>query len=182
MGDDPKPAAPEPWPTNAPPASEEAPASDAPAATEPAAEGVSSEAVSSEATPAESVPPTTPPAPVKPPQPVKQRLPLDPNAPRSLEDKVLDVLGTIYDPEIPVNIYELGLIYELTVDEDAGSVIVRMTLTSPSCPVAGTLPGEVEQKIREVEGVESVDLALVWEPPWDKDRLSEAAKLQLGLL
>jgi len=167
MGDDPKPAAPEPWPTNAPPAAEP----------QPAPEATTEDASAQDATAS-----ATPPAPVKPPQPVKQRLPLDPNAPRTLEDKVLDTLGTIYDPEIPVNIYELGLIYELTVDEEAGSVIVRMTLTSPSCPVAGTLPGEVEQKIREVEGVETVDLALVWEPPWDKDRLSEAAKLQLGLL
>ena len=96
-----------------------------------------------------------------------------------LEDKIIGVLKTCYDPEIPVNIYDLGLIYELKVD--GGSVLVRMTLTAPNCPVAGILPGEVEHKIRAVPGVSDVKVELVWDPPWDRSRLSKAAMLQLGL-
>ena len=97
-----------------------------------------------------------------------------------LEKRVIKVLRTIYDPEIPVNVYELGLIYEAKVDS-AGSVHVRMTLTSPGCPVAGSLPGEVQTKLQAIPGVASAKVELVWDPPWDKDRMSEAAKLQLGL-
>jgi FeS assembly SUF system protein len=96
-----------------------------------------------------------------------------------LEFKVIDVLRTCYDPEIPVNIYELGLIYKIEVDESA-SVIVRMTLTSPMCPVAGTLPGEVEQKVQNIPGVNAVNIDLVWDPPWNPSMMTEAAKLQLG--
>ena len=92
---------------------------------------------------------------------------------------MIEVLRTVYDPELPVNIYELGLIYDVKVD-DAGKADVRMTLTSPACPVAGTLPGEVEQKVRGVEGVTDAHIDLVWDPPWDKEMMSEAAKLQLG--
>ncbi|MGH9354828.1 MAG: SUF system Fe-S cluster assembly protein [Terriglobia bacterium] len=97
-----------------------------------------------------------------------------------MQDKVTETLRTCYDPEIPVNIYDLGLIYEVNV-ERTGEVRVRMTLTAPSCPVAGTLPGEVESKIKELPGVTSAKIELVWEPPWDMAKMSEAAKLQLGM-
>jgi len=96
-----------------------------------------------------------------------------------LEDKIIAALKTCYDPEIPVNIYDLGLIYELKVD--GGEVLVRMTLTAPNCPVAGILPAEVERKIRALRGVSDVKVELVWDPPWDRSRLSKAAMLQLGL-
>jgi FeS assembly SUF system protein len=98
----------------------------------------------------------------------------------ALEKAVIDALRSCYDPEIPVNIYELGLIYNLDVSPE-GAVAVKMTLTSPACPVAGSLPGDVEAKIRAVPGVTGVKVDLVWEPPWDKDRMSEAAMLQLGM-
>lgn len=97
-----------------------------------------------------------------------------------LKDDVIAALKTVYDPEIPLNIYELGLIYNLDVDE-AGKVDVRMTLTAPNCPVAGILPGQVENKVRSVAGVTGVKLELVFDPPWTKDRMSQAAKLALGL-
>jgi FeS assembly SUF system protein len=96
-----------------------------------------------------------------------------------LEAKVADALRTVYDPEIPVNIYELGLIYGLTVN-DAGAAHIRMTLTAPSCPVAGILPGQVEAKVREVPGITDVKVELVWDPPWAREKMSDAAKLALG--
>lgn len=96
-----------------------------------------------------------------------------------LETKVAQALRTVFDPEIPVNIYDLGLIYGLEVN-DSGVAHVRMTLTAPSCPVAGILPGQVEAKVREVPGVTDVKVELVWDPPWDKSRMSDAAKLELG--
>jgi FeS assembly SUF system protein len=96
-----------------------------------------------------------------------------------LRDEVIEVLRTIYDPEIPVDIYELGLVYDVDVDEDA-HVKVRMTLTSPMCPVAESLPPEVEQKIRQIPGIAHVDVEITWEPPWNPSMMSEAAKLQLG--
>lgn len=96
-----------------------------------------------------------------------------------LQNKIIDVLKSCYDPEIPVNIYELGLIYEVNVDDEFNAEI-KMTLTSPACPVAGSLPPEVERKVRVVEGIKSVNVQLVWEPMWGPDRMSEAAKLQLG--
>jgi FeS assembly SUF system protein len=99
----------------------------------------------------------------------------------SLKDKVIAELKTIYDPEIPVNIYELGLIYNIDV-EDNGKVDVTMTLTTPMCPVAESMPGDVEAKVRSVDGVSDVTVDLVWEPPWDMNMLSEAAKLELGML
>ena len=99
--------------------------------------------------------------------------------PLAIEAEVIEMMRTVYDPEIPVNIYELGLIYEIDVDE-YGVVDIDMTLTSPACPVAGILPGQVEAKVREVEGVTDVHLELVWEPPWSMDRMSEEAKLELG--
>jgi FeS assembly SUF system protein len=98
----------------------------------------------------------------------------------SLRDDVVAALRTVYDPEMPVNIYELGLIYDLNVD-DEGQAALRMTLTAPNCPVAGTLPGEVERAVRSVPGVTGVKLELTFEPPWSKERMSEAAKLALGL-
>jgi FeS assembly SUF system protein len=97
-----------------------------------------------------------------------------------LQDRIIEALRSCYDPEIPVNIYDLGLIYELNVDE-AGAVSVRMTLTAPNCPVAGSLPGDVERKIRSVSGVKDVQVELVWDPPWGRDRLSPAALVQLGM-
>lgn len=103
--------------------------------------------------------------------------------PRNADDTKYDiiaVLKTVYDPEIPVDIYELGLIYEIEVDADSVAHIV-MTLTSPMCPVAETLPPEVEAKAREVEGVRDVQLELVWDPPWDMEMMSPAARLQLNL-
>jgi FeS assembly SUF system protein len=97
-----------------------------------------------------------------------------------LEERVTAALRTCYDPEIPVNIYDLGLIYDLKVDP-SGVVAIRMTLTSPACPVAGALPREVEDRVRAVPGVSSAKVDLVWDPPWDKSRMSEAAQLELGL-
>jgi FeS assembly SUF system protein len=98
----------------------------------------------------------------------------------NLKDQVIAALKKVYDPEMPVNIYELGLIYEANVD-DAGQVAIRMTLTAPNCPVAGTLPGDVERAVRAVPGVTGVKLELTFDPPWTKDRMSEAAKLTLGI-
>lgn len=97
-----------------------------------------------------------------------------------VKDKIEAALHTIFDPEIPVNIYELGLIYEIQI-APSGEVGLKMTLTSPGCPVAGTLPGEVQRKVETVPEVVSCKVDLVWDPPWDKDRMSEAAKLQLGI-
>ena len=97
-----------------------------------------------------------------------------------IKSKVIEVVKKIYDPEIPVNIYELGLIYKIDVDEK-NKVNVDMTLTSPNCPVAESLPNEVKENIKKVEGVSDVNLNLIWEPPWDKDKMSEAAKLELNL-
>lgn len=99
----------------------------------------------------------------------------------SLEDRVIAALRTCHDPELPVNIYELGLIYELKV-EDSGAVHIRMTLTSPACPVAGALPREVQSKVQDVPGVTSAQVELVWDPPWDQSRMSEATLLKLGLM
>jgi FeS assembly SUF system protein len=98
-----------------------------------------------------------------------------------LEGKVIAALSSVYDPEIPVNIYELGLIYKIDIKPD-NSVVVEMTLTAPGCPVAGTLPNEVATKIMAVEGVTDAEVQLVWEPTWDKSRMSEAALLDLGML
>ncbi|MDA0338859.1 MAG: SUF system Fe-S cluster assembly protein [Proteobacteria bacterium] len=99
----------------------------------------------------------------------------------SLEERVIAQLKTIYDPEIPVNIYELGLIYGIDV-ADGGKVDVTMTLTTPMCPVAESMPSDVEAKVREIDGVSDVKVDLVWEPPWDMNMLTEAAKLELGML
>jgi len=98
-----------------------------------------------------------------------------------LENKIVEVLKTIYDPEIPVDIYELGLIYEVKID-DKKNVIIEMTLTSPNCPVAESLPKEVETKINNIEDVSSTNVVIVFDPPWDKEMMSEEAKLDLGFL
>ncbi|MFO0843699.1 MAG: DUF59 domain-containing protein [Gemmataceae bacterium] len=98
----------------------------------------------------------------------------------TLQERVVAALQTVFDPELPVNIHELGLIYSLDVTP-AGEVAIRMTLTSPNCPVAGSLPAEVQRKVAAVPGVTAAKVDLVWEPPWTKDRLSEAALLTLGL-
>ena len=98
----------------------------------------------------------------------------------ALQDKVVEALRTCYDPEIPVNIYELGLIYQVEV-EPSGEVKVRMTLTTPNCPAAASLPLEVEGKVRVLPQVTGVKLEVVWEPPWDPSKMTEAARLQLGM-
>ena len=97
-----------------------------------------------------------------------------------IKNKVIEEIKKIYDPEISVNIYELGLIYKIDVDEKK-NVNIDMTLTSPNCPVAESLPNDVKNNILKIEGVSAVNLNLVWEPPWDKDKMSEAAKLELNL-
>ena len=97
-----------------------------------------------------------------------------------LKEKVILEIKKIYDPEIPVNIYELGLIYNIDIDEK-NKVNIDMTLTSPNCPVAESLPNSVKDNVLKVDGVSEVDLKLVWDPPWDKNKMSEAAKLELNL-
>jgi FeS assembly SUF system protein len=104
-----------------------------------------------------------------------------PAAMREVGDRIVQQLKTVFDPEIPVDIYELGLIYKVKVEDD-GAVAIRMTLTSPMCPAAEELPPEVESKARSVAGVSSVVLDLVWDPPWNPGMMSEAAKLELGML
>ena len=97
----------------------------------------------------------------------------------TLKDRIIEAIKTIYDPEIPVNIWEVGLVYEVNVDDD-GNVRIVMTLTSPMCPVAESLPPEVEEKTAAVEGVASSKVEVVWDPPWTPDMMSEAAQLELG--
>jgi FeS assembly SUF system protein len=98
----------------------------------------------------------------------------------AMRPQIVEVLSTIFDPEIPVNIYELGLIYEIAVDADQG-VGVRMTLTAPGCPAAQSLPVEVVNKLKHLPGITDAHVDIVWDPPWDKDRMSDATKLQLGM-
>ena len=98
-----------------------------------------------------------------------------------LKEKVIEALQTIYDPEIPVNIYALGLIYEVSI-YPVNNVYIEMTLTSPGCPAAQSLPVEVEQKVKEVEGINDVNVTVTWNPPWDKSMMSEEAQLELGFL
>ena len=98
-----------------------------------------------------------------------------------LEKSIIDVLKTIFDPEIPVNIYELGLIYEINI-QDAGKVHILMTLTTPNCPVAESMPAEVNERVRSVEGVKEVEVEMTFDPPWDEEMLTDEAKLDLGLL
>lgn len=100
---------------------------------------------------------------------------------KQLQDQIIEMLKTIFDPEIPVDVYELGLIYEVKVNEE-GNAFILMTLTSPSCPVAESLPAEVEQKAASVEGIKSAKVEITFEPPWSQDMMSEEAKLDLGFL
>ena len=99
----------------------------------------------------------------------------------ALEHQIIDALKTVYDPEIPVDIYELGLIYDIDIDPEQ-NVHVRMTLTAPGCPVAGTMPVQVGERVEAIDGVKSATIELVWDPPWQKEMMSEAARLQLGFL
>ncbi|PYQ98042.1 MAG: SUF system Fe-S cluster assembly protein [Acidobacteria bacterium] len=104
----------------------------------------------------------------------------DPAQTAALRPRIIDALRKVFDPELPVNIYELGLVYDVIVDRSA-TVGIRMTLTAPACPAAQSLPGEVKRQIAQVAGVADVKVDIVWDPPWDRDRMSDAAKLQLGL-
>lgn len=117
-----------------------------------------------------------------PPVPESPRTPFeaDPQKTDELKPAIVAAISTVYDPEIPVNIWELGLIYDVAVDR-SGAALVTMTLTAPGCPAAQSLPSEVERKVREVPGVAGATVDVVWEPGWTKDRMSDAAKLQLGL-
>ena len=107
--------------------------------------------------------------------------PETPSGAEAIRERVIEQLRTVYDPEIPVDIYQLGLVYDVGVD-DEGAVVIQMTLTSPMCPVAEELPIEVEAKTRSIEGVTSVRIDLVWDPPWDPSKMSEAARLELGMI
>jgi FeS assembly SUF system protein len=100
---------------------------------------------------------------------------------QQLEEKIIQTLKTCYDPEIPVDIFELGLIYEIAIDDEA-KVKIKMTLTSPACPVAGSLPPEVEAKVKAIPEVNDAKVEIVWSPPWDKDMMSEVAKVELGFM
>ncbi|HJN43929.1 MAG: iron-sulfur cluster assembly protein [Vicinamibacterales bacterium] len=153
---------------------------------------VSTEARASEPVPATAVemtpPPVDPPRAILPtqppvPAPATTHDPIDSDPLKTLElkPKLIEALSTVYDPEIPVNIYEMGLIYDVDVNAD-GLVGIRMTLTSPACPAAQSIPVEVEAKAKAVPGVSDAWVDVVWEPTWDMSKMSEAAKLQLGLL
>ena len=98
-----------------------------------------------------------------------------------LKEKIVSEIKKIYDPEIPVNIFELGLIYKIEVNNENKKVLIEMTLTSPNCPVAESLPNSVKENILKINGIKNVDLKLVWDPPWTKEKMSEAAKLELNL-
>lgn len=99
----------------------------------------------------------------------------------ALEQQIVEAIRTVYDPEIPVNVYDLGLIYDIDIDEN-NKAHVRMTLTAPACPVAGILPGQVETAVKNVDGIEDAQVELVWDPPWSQECMSEEAQLALGLL
>ena len=109
------------------------------------------------------------------------RLVSEKRAEQGLKRRVIAALSTIYDPELPVNIYDLGLIYGLDIDT-AGRVDIRMTLTAPGCPVAQSFPSQIEQTVAAVDGVSDAHVEVVWDPPWEQSRMSEAARLQLGLV
>lgn len=99
-----------------------------------------------------------------------------------MEDQVIAKIKTVYDPEIPVDVYELGLIYQIDISPNQKEVSITMTLTSPNCPSAEEIPAEIEQKVKTIEGIETVRVKLTFEPPWDKDMMSEEAQLELGFL
>jgi FeS assembly SUF system protein len=111
-------------------------------------------------------------------EPLQDKPPVDTD---TLRQRIVELMQSVYDPEIPVNIYELGMVYDIQVDAE-GNATVSMTLTSPACPVAGSLPGEVEWRLGTLEGLKSAKVNLVWEPPWTPEKMSEAAKLQLGMM
>ncbi len=117
----------------------------------------------------------------KTPKPLLRRRAMTNEEKKQLEERVIMTLKTVYDPEIPVDIYELGLIYDVVVNDDA-SIFIKMTLTSPACPVAGSLPGEVEEKVAQTMGANGAKVDLTFEPPWTKDMMSEAAQLELGFM
>jgi FeS assembly SUF system protein len=148
----------------------------------PAGENATPDNVTPDNVTPESVTPTVAPD-VEPAAPRPERPVYVPDAPAaaSVHDRIVEALTTIYDPEIPVNIYEMGLVYDVSVGPD-GDVKILMTLTSPTCPVAESLPPEVEAKVGAVEGVRDVKVELTWEPPWTPDKMSEAARLELGYL
>ena len=158
-------------------------------ATPPAAAGPAPPAAAGPAAPATaSAPGPEPPRPILPseppaPPPAVAHDPIEPDPLKTLElkPKLIEALSTVYDPEIPVNIYELGLIYDVDVNAE-GLVGIRMTLTSPACPAAQSLPGEVKAKAKGVPGVSDAWVDVVWEPQWDMNKMSDAARLQLGLL
>ena len=126
-------------------------------------------------------PPTTPPSSAEASDEKPNEKPSEPIDVEAVEKEIIKAFKTVYDPEIPVDIYELGLIYEIKIEPD-GNTYVKMTLTAPNCPAAGILPGQIESAARGVEGVYDVKLDLVFDPPWSPDRMSEAAKLELGML
>jgi FeS assembly SUF system protein len=101
---------------------------------------------------------------------------------KSIEEQVIDALKLVYDPEIPVNIYDLGLIYRIDVDDATGRVKIQMTLTAPGCPVAGQIVADVQSRVENIDEVPAADVELVWDPPWSREMMSEAAQLELGLL
>jgi FeS assembly SUF system protein len=130
--------------------------------------------------PAPSAAETPEPAPAPAPAPAEGAFARDPLNTLKLQPALVEAVSKVFDPEIPVNIYELGLIYDLDVDNSM-NVQVRMTLTAPACPAAQTIPLDVERRIREVPGINDVKVAVVWDPPWTRDKMSEAAKLSLGM-
>ena len=112
----------------------------------------------------------------------EEKPPLEPHAPGgALQEAVIEALKSIYDPEIPVDIYELGLIYDVTISEE-GDAVITMTLTTPHCPVAESMPGEVEMRVLAVPGIRDAEVKLVWEPAWDPSKMSDEARLELGML
>lgn len=133
----------------------------------------------------------TPPKPAHPPRPIAPEVTMAEPVPTPeseklpdtapLEDRVIEALRTVYDPEIPVNIYELGLVYSCDVDETDGSVIIKMTLTAPGCPVAGEMPGQVQSVVQKVAGVRSAFVDLVWEPAWNPSLMSDEARMALDM-
>lgn len=130
--------------------------------------------------PGQTAPTPPPPAPTGPAAKPPLEQPLTVDEMQDLQKRIVAALCTCFDPEVPVNIYELGLIYNVQMATD-GLVTIQMTLTSPACPVAGSLPGDVQRKILTLDKVTQAKVDLVWDPPWDKSRMSEAAKLQLGI-
>ena len=122
----------------------------------------------------------SPPSPAPAPEPETVGMTSHPGPTAALRPLIVEALSKVFDPEIPVNIYELGLIYDIIVDQ-SDAVGIRMTLTAPACPAAQSLPVEVKKRIAEIPGVTDVKVDVVWDPPWDRDRMSDAAKLQLGM-